>query len=46
MKVKGDPDSVPNQFFGQLPILTHGDFTLAQSRYANGHVSQHVNASM
>lgn len=31
-EVKADPDSVPNSLFGQLPIITHGDFKLGQSR--------------
>jgi len=29
--VKGDPNSLPATLFGQMPVLKHGDFTLAQS---------------
>merc|ERR1719454_2332371 len=31
-KLKSDPESVPSQLFGSLPVLTHGDFKLGQSR--------------
>jgi len=30
--IKGDPDSAPSQLFGTLPIITHGDFKIGQSR--------------
>ena len=33
LKMKADPDAVANSLFGQLPILTHGDFKLGQSRF-------------
>ena len=33
LKMKADPDSAPNQLNGTLPIITHGDFKLGQSRY-------------
>ena len=31
-KMKNDPNSATSRLFGQLPILEHGDFKLAQSR--------------
>ena len=31
-KMKGDPESVPAQLFGTLPVISHGDFKIGQSR--------------